>query len=266
MSELIRGSHPEVANKKSTRARIKRVNQEHLGTGLTEGTVHRVDVEVIGAEGKIRTIPMAEKMFDNSDMDETAKQASIAKILAIHHGLLERGLPTIPTMRTEKGNNNILMTDLTHQNKNEVVSLPDWAKGKERSEKYADTEHKTEITNLDEISNSLATIFEQSVATGCKINMADAFFFVIDKENKKSNVLLADLAEIEFVDVSDVTEREKLADHNYETILQFVRGMRSHIQSDQKFSMDPILKKKREFREMFKKLQKEAKDDRPDTT
>ncbi|NQV90265.1 hypothetical protein HQ487_02555 [Candidatus Uhrbacteria bacterium] len=187
-------------------------------------------------------------------MDEASKQAVIAHILKVHKGLRERALPTIVTMRTENGKNNIFMTDLTEQGKNEVVSLPDWLTGKERKGKYSETEHMVEIANIHEISESLAIIFEQSIATGCKFNFADVFFLVVDKESKRGKVLLGDLAEIEFVDVGDITERETLADHNYQTILHFVREMRSHLQGEERFSMNPILAKKKEFSAMFKSI------------
>ncbi len=122
------------------------------------------------------------------------------------------------------------MTDLTEQGKNDVVSAPDWEKGDTRSGKYAEIEHQVEISNIGEVEESLATILEQSVVTGCKLNMADAFFLVVDKESKKAKVVIADLAEVEFIDTQSLDLREELVATNYNAILQFVRSMRSHIQ------------------------------------
>ncbi|NQV90264.1 hypothetical protein HQ487_02550 [Candidatus Uhrbacteria bacterium] len=61
MSELVKNPGADSSSERPTQAQIRRSNKEHLGTGLTEGTVHRVDVEVFGADDNSRTVQMAEK-------------------------------------------------------------------------------------------------------------------------------------------------------------------------------------------------------------
>lgn len=254
MPELIKGFDPSDKPKRGARVSIDRTDAEYLGTGLSEGTVHKVQVEVAGPNDRARTISMAEKTFDHPSHTDEERQALIAHVLGIHRELLERDLPTIPTMRTEKGNKNIMMTDLTENGKNEVVSMPDWVVGPGRKGKHADTEYKVEIANVEEVAEHLLRIFEQSVATGCRLGDADIFFLVINKDTKKAKVLLGDVWDIKFVDPTNVDVKRDLIASNYESIRLFVKEIRDHINSTEKFTWNPVSKKKLELMNELEEL------------
>lgn len=230
------------------------LSNQNLGTGLSEGRVERIRVTVLGKNDRFRTIGMAEKIFDISEMPPEKKQELISQIVETHQGLKERHLPTLPTMRREREGDSIIMTDLTQGGKNEVVSVPDWAIGEKRKGKYSDTEYKVELRNVEEIEEDLASILEQTVITGCLMHLPDVFFLVVNKEEKKGEIILGDIAEIEFVDEINTAKRIQLIEQNYQTILSFVREMRHHIESEQTLSvMRSIIKKMQELKAQYSK-------------
>ncbi len=254
MSELERRIGNQVLHRK-TNVEIKRGGEE-LGKGLTEGTVRRVDITIFGDKGKTRNAHLAEKIFDHPQLTSEAKKDAIDEILKIHAELKALGFPTIPTMRTEIGNDSsILMTDLTDKGANEVVSVPDWGGGPERSGKFYQTDYKVEISNAEQLSQSLASLFEQTIEKGCTVAFPDAFFMIINKASKEGRIIFGDLLEISFINIpEDPSVREVFMENNFEVFSSFILDMRKHTQAQPPLSMRPLREVRKKYLDKYRAM------------
>jgi hypothetical protein len=242
--------------RRKTRVNIQRQGGDQLGKGLTEGTVNRTGITLIGEKGKTRDVHMAEKVFDHPDLTPESKKEAISKILKIHVELKAHGFPTVSTMRTEVGNEqSIFMTDLTQNGKNEVVSVPDWGGGPEREGKFFQTDYKVVISNAEQLSQSLADLFEQTVEKGCLVAYPDAFFMIVNKTTKEGSVIFGDLLEINFISVpDDPVLHEFFMDNNFEIFRSFILGMTKHTQSEPLLSMKPLIEVRKKYLDKYRRL------------
>ncbi len=254
MSELEKRIGGQVLHRR-TSVEIKRGGDE-LGKGLTEGTVRRVAVTILGDKGKTRHTHLAEKIFDHPQLTSEAKKDAIDEILKIHAELKALGFPTISTMRTEFGNDSsILMTDLTEKGANEVVSVPDWSGGPERSGKFYQTDRKVEISNAEQLSQSFASLFEQTIEKGCAVAYPDAFFMIINKASKEGRIIFGDLLEISFVSLpEDPNVRELFMENNFEVFRSFILDMLKHTQAQPPLSMRPLRETRKKYLNKYKAM------------
>lgn len=220
-----------------------RSQQELLGKGIREGTVHSLRIDVIGKNGKVRTIPLAEKIFDQIDADKI----SIEDILATHSKLKKAKISTIPTMRFNREEpRKLYLTDLTEGGKNEVFSMSDWSEsmfstrvGKFASEKGY--EKRFEISNMAGFEDQLVEIFTKACEAGSVIPW-DAFFVIVDKETKQARVIVGDISDITFADVEfkDIDGVPWVYNKNASTFSGFLDGLEQVIIPDHDFDRSKL--------------------------
>lgn len=226
--------NPETANF-SPKAVVATIESgAELGVGLSEGTVRRVRVEV-SHDGITKAISMAEKHFDVT-ASKSDRESTVQRILQNHALLRAKGLPTFPTLRIDPVNTDFLyMTDLTRNGKDAVYSIPDWKRGENRVGKLEGNEEKIAISNSEELSAQLANLYKKVVDEGCVINLADAFFLVIDKQDRKAKIMLGDILEIDFVQ----NVSEDVVEKNYMSFSIFIDEINTHLSKESRLRKRP---------------------------
>lgn len=244
MPELKRYIGLDRLSAKTTKADIDREKSEFLGRGLGEGTVNRVGVKLVGDQGKTRDVQMAEKVFDHPDHTEAEKADMVNYILHTHASLKDRGLPTIPTMRKDADNgSSIFMTDLTQNGKKDVVSLTDWWERGGRKGKFAETDYKIEIFNIEQFSESIADLFDKTIKNGCQLGHRDAFFIILDKSSKEAQIILGDLNLITIRELPLSSQQQQLlVEHNFSIFERFLSDLEGHLHGDSKVLMESLKK------------------------
>lgn len=180
---------------RSSRVEFDRSSQEFLGRGLKEGEVHRIQVRVIGDDGRSHTIPLAEKIFNSPFFKK--HPFPLERLLEIHAKLKELHIPTLPTMRIEQSEqgDKLYLTDLTANGRNDCISMYDWYDNwyeyhdfDGRQGKYADGVERPlfEVANTDELSREAARLIYDATTQGVELCSDDIFFLVINKATKKA--------------------------------------------------------------------------------
>jgi len=127
------------------------------------------------------------------------------------------------------------MTDLTRDDKDALYSIPDWKRGETRVGELEGNEEKITISNPEELSVQLANLYKKVVNEGCVINLADAFFLVIDKQSYKAKIMLGDILEIDFVQIVS----EDVVEKNYMSFSIFIDEMNAHLSKESRLRKRP---------------------------
>lgn len=230
---------------------------EVLGVGIMEGTVRRVGVERIDLSRPTRKLALAEKELD-AMVFEGVNRGRIKRILENHALLKIWKLPTIPTMRVDESNPNVIyMTDLTRGGKDAVYSMPDWFAVDGREGKLFGSEKMIALANPKELSLNMAELFRRTVEVGCMLNHADIFFLIVDGKTKNARVLFGDLLRMDIV--PEMTE--DIIERNYLDFWSFIAEMNTHLTADSQFTVQSIDQVRRELLKEIREKKSKASDD-----
>lgn len=199
--------------------------KESLGIGFREGQVSRIHVGVYGVNERVRSIWLAEKVF-NSPRLETTPEEAVIKTLKIHQSLKEKGLPVVPTMRMlESGGRSVFMTDLTKNGKNEVVSVLDFVQLYGLKGKFSGKEIELRLSNSDEVSKQIANLYKISIDKQVIIQSCDAPFLVIEKDANYGSIILGDLGTVH----DDLKVEDGSPVENLYHLTEFIDRMNKHL-------------------------------------
>jgi hypothetical protein len=176
-----------LAEAENKQTEIRKEGEQEIGTPSSESKkTYSAAVTVIGQGGKER--PAGPFVFKELHSLET-----VEKHLKHFRFLKEHGFPVPATMRRIKGENRLMITDLSEGGGKRVVSLNNINAG--------EVAIAESLQNLSEIKEQLKQVAKKADNLGILI-APDAYFLILDATNK-GKLVIGDLGGI-MIDKSDI--------------------------------------------------------------
>ncbi|CAN5314418.1 hypothetical protein BH10PAT1_BH10PAT1_1320 [soil metagenome] len=168
-------------NSHGRRSDLKIVEGEKVKRGF-EGDKMHVYANLFRGR-KTRKVPMFMKTQENQDEDFHVSEIDVQSVLSKHKLLQDKGFPVVPTLRIDKKNKRILMTDVTEGGGKEIYDLHDYEKSVPR------------FINSGQLVEDVNRIGNEAFVQGVILSVS-AYSIIYDRVKHEGKVMLLDLGEV----------------------------------------------------------------------